>query len=285
MADEESLTNPEELFSNDPQENLRIENDILKLKLQAEHGAFFGGGAEDLPPEIENEFLMNVQKFEEAWKDVRYVTVYDFIGRPPFKPETGLSDEEIKTETERLTVIMNAKDVFLTVQGQYEPRIVYKFITEELFAHETDDMQLPGWTKNFTYEEFHPDHPAELRKTAEQFLKHWFERKFDEDSIELDGQLITGYGAVFSRAEVVEKLNAHLSEYGEILKYDHMIGEVGFECDEEGGGMGHAEGAIAYRARLTTGETISVGEMFKIYMSYRFGSWSVVYFVMPGFEW
>jgi predicted Ser/Thr protein kinase len=38
-----------EKFSDDPEENLRIENEILKLKMQAESGAYFGGNAKDLP--------------------------------------------------------------------------------------------------------------------------------------------------------------------------------------------------------------------------------------------
>lgn len=282
MADNQNLP---EKFSDDAQENLRIENEILKLKMQAESGAFFGGEG-GLPPEIENRFLQNVQKFEEAWKDVKYVKVYDLIGRPPFKDVDELSDEGIKGETERLTAIMNEKEVFLGVLGEYEPRVIYTFITKELFEYETDNMQLPGWSKDFIYEEFHPNHPLDLRKTAERFLEHWFERKFDGHSIELDNQLITEHGSVYSHAEVVEKLNAHLSEYEEFLRHDHIIGDIGFEMnEEEGTGMGHAEGGIAYQVRLTTGETIKVGEIFKIYMSYRYRYWSVVYFVMPGFVW
>ena len=47
----------DELFSDDPQENMRIENDFLKLKLKAQYGdAFFMESNADLPPEIENEF-------------------------------------------------------------------------------------------------------------------------------------------------------------------------------------------------------------------------------------
>ena len=48
----------DELFSDDPQENLRIENDFLKLKLKAQFGdGFFMDSNADLPPEIENQFF------------------------------------------------------------------------------------------------------------------------------------------------------------------------------------------------------------------------------------
>jgi hypothetical protein len=46
----------EEKFSDDPEEQLKIENDILKLKLQAELGGAFEG-EEGLSPDLENIFL------------------------------------------------------------------------------------------------------------------------------------------------------------------------------------------------------------------------------------
>ena len=54
----------EEKFSDDPEENLRMQNDFLKMKMMAESGAIFGG-VEGLPPEIENQFLNNILEFEK----------------------------------------------------------------------------------------------------------------------------------------------------------------------------------------------------------------------------
>ena len=49
----------EEKFSDDADENLRLQNEFLKLKMMAESGAYFGGSG-NLPPEIENQFLNNI---------------------------------------------------------------------------------------------------------------------------------------------------------------------------------------------------------------------------------
>ena len=58
--------NPDDLpLSIDPEENLRMENEILKLKLKAELGTephFMN----NVPSEIENEFLKNVLAFEHS---------------------------------------------------------------------------------------------------------------------------------------------------------------------------------------------------------------------------
>jgi len=49
-------------------EDMRSENEIMKIKMQAEFGAVFGETATDLPPEIEQQLLNNVYEFEKAWE-------------------------------------------------------------------------------------------------------------------------------------------------------------------------------------------------------------------------
>ncbi len=122
---EKDKNESDEKFSDNPEENLRIENEVLKLKMQAESGAFFGGN-KDLPPEIENEFLLHVQQFEEAWKDVKYVKVYEIIGKPDFKKADELSGTRIKEELEKLMNLLDEHDMNLDVLGDYEPLIIYR---------------------------------------------------------------------------------------------------------------------------------------------------------------
>lgn len=188
--EEENKKQQEENFSDDAEQNLRIENELLKLKMQAERGALFGGEGK-IPPEIENEFLQNVQRFEEEWNERKTIKVYDLIGRPEFKPAVLLSADAIETELKRLLELMARKNVFLDVLGNYEPIVIYRFLTEELFEHETDDIRIAGWNQNFIYEEFHPNHEMDIEKNTRDFLRHWFETGFDEYSMELAPRLIT----------------------------------------------------------------------------------------------
>jgi hypothetical protein len=143
-------------FSNDRQENLRIENEILKIKMQAEHGAIVGV-SHDIPPEIEHEFLRSVEAFEQASQIANFIKVYDFIGRPEFRKAADLSPAEVESELNRITDLLKQKNIILNPIGNFEPMLMYKFITEELFDQETEDFILPGWCKNFIYEEFQPD--------------------------------------------------------------------------------------------------------------------------------
>lgn len=83
---------PEEKISDDPLENMKIENEFLRLKLKTQYGdAFFMQSNNDLTPEIENQFLKNMMAFEENHQNAEYTTVYEKIGKPEYKPVTELT--------------------------------------------------------------------------------------------------------------------------------------------------------------------------------------------------
>src|SRR5207237_406185 len=85
-------------FSDDPAENLRIENEILQLTIQAELGGEMINISDgNVPPELENEFLKNVIAFEHAFENARQVKVFDLLNRPSFKKSTELDDARIIT--------------------------------------------------------------------------------------------------------------------------------------------------------------------------------------------
>ena len=77
---------------------------------------------------------------------------------------------------------MQKKKVLLHVRTKYEPELIYKFITEEFFVHETNDMEVQGMTKEFTYEDFHPNHKLDIEEQTIDFLKNWFEHSFEENT-------------------------------------------------------------------------------------------------------
>ena len=61
--------------------DLQRENEELKKKLEEEFGAANGWTNPDLPPEMENEFLNHIMAFENAWKDAKRITLYEFLGK------------------------------------------------------------------------------------------------------------------------------------------------------------------------------------------------------------
>jgi hypothetical protein len=277
-------------LNEEEREKLRLENEILKLKMQAQFGAEFGGSNnEEFTPEMEHTFLKNVLAFEEQYQNRKMIKVYDLVGQPSFKSVALLNGEELKVELERLLLHMREKKVNLDVLGIYPDEVVYRFITEELFEHETDDMQAVGITQNFIYEEFHPNHKIDLEEAAMHFLKNWFEQNFDEDIYFLEEQILLPHitpPSFITREKVLSKLKQMFESYKKFDDCKYTIGDIGFQWnDEQNRGMGHVEGAVKYTAVLESGEQQLIEGAFKIYFSNQYGGWSVMHFIFPGFIW
>jgi hypothetical protein len=165
-----------------PKLSLKEENEFKKLKLDMEYGIDFSKNTNsNLPPEIEGQFLDYVSNFENAFQNAKPISVFEKIGSPKFKPGATLSDEEISIELEQIMDLMNQKGLALNVLANYENenRLIYTFITEELFLHEIDDMNVPGMVTNFIYEEFHQNHKYDLENATDDFLRMFFNTKSD----------------------------------------------------------------------------------------------------------
>src|ERR1700730_2318592 len=93
--------NEEEKFSDDPEENLRMQNDFLKMKLMAQSGAFFGGEG-GLSADIENLFLKNIMEFEKANTNLKTDSIFDILGKPNFEDEKNLSEEKFRIQFSKL---------------------------------------------------------------------------------------------------------------------------------------------------------------------------------------
>ena len=164
-----------ELYQND-EEKLNAENEFLKMKLMLEHGAQFGGNGNkvrSLPPEIENEFLNNVMAFEKQFEERKTIKVFCKIGRPQhFKPVNDIPDNKINKAWSDLLDYLHKYNIDLDVcSPNISTKELYRFATEELFKHEMDDMDLPGWMTNFIYDEFHPDPVYDNTRAAEESIR------------------------------------------------------------------------------------------------------------------
>jgi hypothetical protein len=272
-------------FSNDPGKNLRIENEILRIKLQAQAGAVIGI-KDDMPPELENVFLHNVIAFEEASREIKMINVYDYLGRPDFKRLDELPPGKLPDELRRLKQLLEDKKIMLDVLDIYEDAAIYQFITEELFAQQTYETLLPGMMRHFTYEDFHPSHKLDIRERTMDFLGNWFERKIDEQCWELGPEFVLPDATVVKREEVIRKIKTIFAACKAFRKCQYAIGEISFEWnDGQPKGLGFCEGAVKYQAVLENGEEVPVEGPFKLYMTNLGGWWNIFYFIFPGFTW
>ena len=269
-------------LSEDPEENLRMENELLRLKLKAEFGGE-SGNVTNINPEIENEFLKHVLEFEHNFAHSKPAKVYDLLGKPVFKKSDELNDDLLEQALEQITDLLAEKNMEVYFGDGYDSRTKYHFITEELFDHETTFPPMPGMITHFDYEEFHPNHKKDIERRALEFLSAWFERSLNEKSWELSGHFMLPDRKILSKSEVAIQLNRIFEAYTTFTDEKHIVKDIGFQLQGDTG-LGYAEGMVKYNAVLENGDVIPIAGPFKLYMELQGGWWSIFHIIFPGFE-
>jgi hypothetical protein len=136
-------------------ERLKAENEFLKMKMMLEQGAVFGG--------------MN-NPFETRIANPTYSKVFDKIGRPThFRPVDEIPAWEMQKEWETLREYLDGYGIHLSAcSPNITTKELYRFTIEELFDYEMEDINIPGYTTEFIYDEFHPDPVYENTRLAVQ---------------------------------------------------------------------------------------------------------------------
>lgn len=160
-----------------PLDNLRQENQLKRMKLMLEFGTNFAleSENEDLPPEVESQYLDSVAQFEWAQRQSKRVNIYDFIGQPDYRKSVEIPDSEITSELNQIKATLNRNQIELDTLCTVDDRILYEFITEELFKTETDDVRIEGIMNHFIYEEFHPNHEYDITNNCTWFFESFLD--------------------------------------------------------------------------------------------------------------
>jgi hypothetical protein len=231
MEENESQHNEEQQH----EDELKDENAFLKMKMMLEKGADFHM-SEEIPPEIENQFLKNIMDFEDQWSNVQTIKLYDKIEQPTqFKPVAELSDEEIETAYEELLDHMEKYGIqFDCCSPNISKRELYRFVTEELFEDEINDMRIPGMMSCFTYDEYYPDPVYDNSKNA---LSDCINRIFEKSEMEF----LTWYPAEkiqlnsytdLDREAFKKKINSFKANYTNIELIEAEVDSCTLENDK-----------------------------------------------------
>jgi hypothetical protein len=214
----------EEFDDLSPEEKLKAENEFLKMKMMLENGAQFGKvegiGENDLPPELENQFLQNIMAFEKQFAERKTIKVYDKIKQPThFKPVAEIADEDIDEAWTTLQNYMQKFGVNLDViSPNIKSRELYRFATEELFEQETDDIDIPGMMSGFIYDEYYPDPEFESLRQANTTIQDILKKEALEYAFDFrkdDLQLNKHKG--ITSDELLEKVNRYKASYDDII--------------------------------------------------------------------
>jgi hypothetical protein len=271
----------------DPTFDLPLENELLMLKLKAEFGAECTTGTDEIPPSVVNEFLRSVYEFERKFREPRpMVRIYEKIGQPFFRGSGELGDRRLSAELKRLLIILKAHGIELDVMGEYPDRVIYRFITEELFQYSMEDLVIPGFIHHFCYEDFHPNHELDIRQRAVEFLSQWFGKQINEFSWQLADPFVHPDSRQFAKRTVLKKIQAIFDSYSSFYNCEYLISKLEFEWSEAmQNGKAFVEGRVRYDAKLESGEVQHVEGSFELYLANAGNWWSIFYFVFPGYNW
>lgn len=263
------------------EDELKAENNLLKLKLGLEHGMQMSESG-DLSPDVENQWLKSVYAFEQQYKDAKRVKVYDHIGRPSFMRSDQLSIIEITGERQRLQSIMAENGVELDCICEYDDVTIYRFITEELFEHEMDDIRIAGMTYHFIYEEFHPNHDYDLRRDTTRFLRALFGRQWNAeyDGIMLNSA-ITFSGKEYDRLGMAAIIQTFQEAHSFFRVKSIDITSVFFDAEAA---KAEVRATVNVSSRMKHGGKIQYEGDCLLHFVREYDFWSVCDFHIPGFS-
>ena len=157
----------------------RALNELKRKNLEDKYGARFSFSESDAPPEIIGEWLDTVEEFERQFQGAGKTTVRAYAGNPHCPPPASILPRQIPGELRRLIDHLGANAIAVHFDRTVPPAEAYRFIVEELFEMEIDDVRIAGMTHSFDYEDFHPDKAACATMFAGHFLYTLFGRDIE----------------------------------------------------------------------------------------------------------
>ena len=266
--------------SMDPADEIHAENELLKLKLELEHGMVMSNTSQ-LPPEVENQWLRNIHDFESLSKEAEQIKVFDFIKRPVVAAIESMKPGEIPAALDQLQALMLARGVSLECCCEYDPAVIYRFITEELFEKELENISVQGMMHCFIYEEFHPNHDYDLRRKANDFISRLLDRKWDE---EFDRYLIADCisfgGSDYNAEEMSAKIMAFQEAYSsfKLIRFD--VGEIAIDLSTMKGTL---NGMLEYEAHIDQEGFVSFNGECGFHFVFEMDDWGMSQLKLPGF--
>lgn len=197
-------------MENQNDDELKFENELLKLKLIAESGAHFSE-SNNTPPQVENIWLNHIMAYEEASKDRKMIKVFDKIQRPQFS--LTIDEDKLPSELDRLLEHLFQHHIKVTSICEVSDREFYRFIIEDLFEEEILDINHNLGYTCFTYEDFYPNHPHDIENRIDDFFQVLTKEEVGLYSWVFSSEFNSVNGTTLTEAEVMLALNNFFNEH------------------------------------------------------------------------
>lgn len=205
----------EELDALNPEEKMRMNNQIKRLELEVSGAKFLEHNPDgiELPVEIEAQILDQILAFEKVKKSAKEVSLFEYLNKPKFKLVEELTTNELIKEKKRLMKVFERQGIILTSILPVEESEFYEFMTTDFLKIPMLDMRFDGIVRHFIYEEFRPNPQLEIMQAIYAFADAYFQE------VETSEQILEH----FCTQEVFDFLFKFKSLYEGFEKYEGEI--------------------------------------------------------------
>jgi hypothetical protein len=268
--------------------NRQIDIGLKKTFLKETYGADFHQHSE-LDPSIEMAWLESIEVFEQQFNSCNTIPLYEYIGCPDYKKPNELAISEVSDELKKLMELMAENGIDLSANSRVDDAELYRFIVEELFLHQMNNMRIKGMITGFIYEEFHPNAEDDIQMCYDYFWSWTMAKKegygderYDLLYVDKEG-FVSADGQPISKDDLSRRINTFLDAFDYFKVVDNSIVQVvinDLNNDAELRCSIHYKGCFHKRPEMVTFKGEGV---FKCHPC-KFGGWSIYSISMPGLE-
>jgi hypothetical protein len=276
-----------EYFSND-QINKKIDIELKKKELEKKYEATFFINDSNISPELEDEWVNHIEQFEQQFEKKDTISVWEYLGKPAFIKADEIAPEKIADALNRLLEFMSENQIELDTLCPVDDKVLYQFITDELFFCEIDNIRIKDMNTCFIYEEFHPNAEYDIRSAYEYFFKCIMSKMkniggegYDLLNIDTDNYK-NSEGIVLDKNEVIKKINTLLDSFDYFEFITNEIKDITINPDITDAKLNFE---IEYKGRFKNSLEYIVFDgkgHFRLKPS-EYGGWDIYNINMPGF--
>jgi hypothetical protein len=177
---------------------------------------------------------------------------------------------------------LNQEGLCLETIAEVPEAELYRFITEELFLEEVNDVYVEGLTSVFIYEEFYPNDRLDIEQTIDEFITRLFSKDFrDYLSSHVADECLTKDGDLIPKLIAVEKSLSYGDLFDQIILDKLHDIEIAIEENKE---RASARFSIKYLTVSDDKITEFDGPGNATFCKSDLGYWNIVSIEIPGFS-
>ncbi len=277
-----------ENFSDD-EINKKIDIELRKKELEKKYGASFSKPDSTLSPKLEEEWLNHIEQFEQQFKKRETITVWDYLEKPDYKKVSEIEPDDICSELDRLMNFMNERNIVLDTLCPVDDAELYRFIIEELFFYEMDNIRIKGMNTCFIYEDFHPNAEYDIRQAYDYFFRSTMAKRENVggegyDLLYVDkNNYRNAKGEILDKNELIKTINTFLESFDYFDFITNEIEDVAFNENKTDAMLTFE---IEYKGCFNNSpEFITYkGKGYFKFKPCEYGGWDIYHISMPGLK-